>query len=128
MGQSIETNTTIREEIGKRIKNTSPLKLYNILRDLTDDIKYINIFKSYVINETNFDDERFYSEHQVDSSDWWDSISYEYYETDNLWWMIAMTNYVVNPFEGLEEGTSLKILKPDYVYKLLKEVEKVGSS
>lgn len=127
MGLSVGTQKSLREEIGERIKNTSPLKLFNILQDLSDNEKFINIFRSYIIKESVFDDERYYQEHNVDVSDTWDSISYQYYETDSLWWVIAMTNNIINPFEGLSEGQTLKILKPSYIYKILKEIERIGN-
>jgi len=126
MNKSIKTNKSFKEITGKRLNNTSQLKLFNILQDLQDNERFINIFRSYIINESNFDDERYYDIHEVDSSDWLDGISYQYYETDNLWWLIAMTNNIVNPFEDISEGDALRILKPSYLYKILKEIERVG--
>lgn len=126
MNKSIKTNKSFKEITGKRLTNTSQLKLFNILKDLKDNEKFINIFRSYIVNESNFDDERYYDVHEVDSSDWLDSISYQYYETANLWWVVAMTNNIVNPFEDISEGDHLRILKSNYLYKILKEIERVG--
>lgn len=115
-----------RELTGQRLRNTSPIKLHSLLKDIVEDTNFINIFRCYVVSETNFDNERLYEEHEVTETDWLDNISYEYYETTSLWWLIAMTNNIVNPFEYPEAGDSLKILKYKYVYKLLKEIEFVG--
>lgn len=117
---------TFREITNKRLRNTSPIKMFNILRDLKDNEMFVNIFRSYNINESTFNNERLYETHQVTSTDWLDNISYEYYETDALWWVIAMTNNIVNPFEGINEGDSLRILKYQYVYKILKEIQSIG--
>lgn len=117
---------SFRETTGKRLKNTSPLKMFNILRDLKDDEKFLNIFRSFVVNDSVFNNERLYEEHQVEENDWLDNISYQYYETDALWWIIAMTNNIVNPFEEPKAGDSLRILKQRYVYKILKEIEHIG--
>mgnify|MGYP000683358189 CR=1 FL=1 len=126
MNKSIKTNQSFKETTGKRLTNTSQLKLFDLLQDLQDNEKFINIFKSYIVSESNFDDERYYEIHEVDHSDWLDEISYKYYETDNLWWLIAMTNNIVNPFEDVSEGDFLRILKPEYLYKILKEIETIG--
>lgn len=123
---SIKTNTTFREETGKRLKNTSQLKLFNILQDLDNREKFINIFRCYIVNGSVLDNERFYDSHEIGDNDWPDSISYQYYETESLWWLIMMINNIVNPFEELTEGKQLKILKPQYIYKVLKEIENVG--
>ncbi|MFW6002450.1 MAG: hypothetical protein ACOCQD_03840 [archaeon] len=85
MGQAIKTDKSFRQEIGSRLKNTSPLKMFNVLRDLSDDEKFVNIFRSYIVNESVFDDERYYYEYEVGNDEWWDTISYKAYETDSLW-------------------------------------------
>lgn len=115
-----------RELTGKRLNNTSSLNLYNILRDKDEDIDFMNIFRSYVVSDSNFDDRRLYNQHQVTETDWLDNISYRYYDTPALWWLIALTNNIVNPFEDPKAGDSLKILKFEYIYRILREVDAVG--
>jgi len=120
------TNTTFRKETGQKLKNTSFLKLHKILKDFDENQLLINIFRSYVMKDHVFNNKRYYTLYEIGNDQWWDTISYNFYETDSLWWVIATTNDVINPFEELNEGDSLKILKPVYIYKLLKEVEQVG--
>lgn len=45
-------------------------------------------------------------------NDTWTNLSYIYYNTINLWWLIAITNNVYNPFKMPK---IVKILKPEYV-------------
>jgi hypothetical protein len=122
----IPIDTTFRQETGKKLSNTSQLKMFNMLENLRDNKKFMNIFRSFIVNDSIFNNARYYNLHEVDSSDWLDTIAYQYYENDSLWWIIAMTNNIVNPFEELEEGNFLRILKPQYIYNILKEIQYIG--
>jgi hypothetical protein len=35
-------------------------------------------------------------------------------------------NNIANPFEDLEEGMQLKIIKGDYIYYLIKEIKNIS--
>lgn len=126
MSKAITHNESYRNVTNKKLSNTSQIKMFNILRDLQDDELFINIFRSYVLNESVFDNERYYELHEVTSTDWFDSIAHEYYQNHNLWWLVAMTNNIVNPFEGLNEGDFIRVLKPEHIYKILKEIQYIG--
>jgi hypothetical protein len=115
---------TFYEETGNRLSNISYLRLFNMLKD-ADGTKYLNIWRSFVLNEDVTDDTVFYETYDVGNEDWWDNIAYYYYEAPGLWWVIAMMNDVVNPFEELEIGSNIKILKDRYLYQLFKEMEAI---
>lgn len=38
-----------------------------------------------------------------------DLVSYDYYKTSRLWWVIAVANNIQNPFEKIEVGKILRI-------------------
>lgn len=107
-----------------RLSSVSYLNLYNILED-TDGTRYMNIWRSFTINEDVTQATIFYELHEVDNEDWWDNISHYHYQTSKLWWAVAMMNDVMNPFEELEIGDNIKILREEYVYQLLKEMENI---
>jgi hypothetical protein len=109
---------------GDRLSSASYLNLFNLLED-TDKTRYMNIWRSFTINEDVTQATIFYETHEVDNDDWWDNISYYYYGTPKLWWVVAMMNSVMNPFEELEVGTNIKILREEYIYQLLKEMENI---
>ncbi len=117
-------NKTFYEETGTRLSNVSYLKLFNLLKD-TDGTKYMNIWRSYELNSAVTDESVYYISYEVSDDDWWDNISYYYYETPFLWWIIALMNDVQNPFEELEAGTNIKILREEYLYQLIKEIENI---
>lgn len=126
MTTSIKLQEEFSELTNQKLKNTSLLKLHRPLIDLDDKTNFINIFRSYITNLSIIDSSRYYTYHEVGNNEWLDVISYQYYETDNLWWVIALVNNIVNPFEDFGEGIFIKILKSEYIYKILREIEKVG--
>jgi hypothetical protein len=52
----------------------------------------------------------------------WTTISYNVYQTIELWWLILLTNKIYNPFKLPSTGTVLKIIKPEYIPDILKEI------
>lgn len=113
------------ELTGRRLNNTSLLKLFNVLRD-HDEEPFINIFRSYGLNEDTTTDVVYYDTYEVGTNEWWDNISYQLYGTPNLWWVVALMNDVINPFEELEEGTNIKYLREEYLYGLFTDIEKLS--
>ena len=116
---------TFYEITGIRLNNVSLLKLFGVLEDIQNDEKIFNIFKSYELN-SEMESNVHYELHEVGHNEWWEYISYNYYGTPYLWWILPLINEVTNPFEWLEEGKFLKVLKPEYIYQLLKEIKTLG--
>jgi hypothetical protein len=110
---------------GIKINNSSFLKMFNILED-DDKIKFINIFRSYQVNEQIFTDVLYYNTYEVDNEDFWEQISYKLYGITDLWWALCLMNNVQNPFEDLSAGNNLKILKKNYIPQLLTEIKSVS--
>jgi hypothetical protein len=109
------------------LSNSSEINLFPIMYDQAKNEYFLNIFRCYVLNDAVQNNILFYLTHEVSDSDWLDTIATTYYGTPNLWWLVAMINNMMNPFEGLEPGTNLKILKSDYVYQILREMEMIAS-
>jgi hypothetical protein len=115
------------EELTGSPKNTySFLRLFNILLDEDRITKFMNIFRSYVINEDVFTSVNFYNTYEVANGEFWDNIAYNLYENQYLWWIVALVNNVTNPFEELEDGQILNVLREEYIYILTKDLEKVA--
>lgn len=119
------TNKTFYDETGEKLKNTSQLKLFNILKDTNND-KFMNIFRSFSLNDSILADAVTFDTYEVSNDEWWENISYEYYGTPDLWWVIALMNNVVNPFEELEEGDNIKLLREQYLYVLFSDIEGIA--
>jgi hypothetical protein len=84
-------------------------KFYNILRS-------INLFPS-----NNSDAEDVY---HITPNDTWHLISYKYYNTMDLWWLVCVYNQISNPVKMLEVGTKIKLLKSNYVSTVISELNK----
>lgn len=108
-----------------RLPSNSYLNMFNILR--TSDKEYfLNLFKSYIVDNEVLEKEDFFHFYQAEENDWWENISYKYYGTVNLWWLIAMVNNVNNPFEDMEPGKNIKVLKKSYLYIILRDIRNIA--
>jgi len=116
-------NNSYYEETGKRLSNTSQLKLFPIMLDEDKETKFLNLFRSYKLNDEVQTDVVFFETYEVSNGEFWDDISYNIYGTPQLWWVIALINNIVNPFEELEEGDNIKVLRESYIYNLIKDME-----
>ena len=121
-----EVTDTFFQLTGNQISNTSYMRLFNILLDTDRVTKFMNIFKSVKINEDAQTDILAYDTYEVSEDEFWDNISSIVYGTPFLWWVIALMNDVSNPFEELEAGTNIKILKPENLQILFADMDRIS--
>ena len=117
------TEKTFFELTGNDIANISQLKLFNILLDEDRQTKFMNIFRVARVNTDVVQDTLFFDTFQVPDADFWDNVAYRIYEIPQLWWILGLMNNTVNPFEELEPGDLITVLKEEYVYNLTKDLE-----
>lgn len=128
MGITEYTDQTFYELTGQRKNTFSILRLFNILLDDDRVTKFQNIFRSYILSEDDSIDASFYTTYEVGNDEYWDNISYNLYETPYLWWVVAIINNISNPFEYLESGTILKVLRREYIYQIVKDLERISGT
>lgn len=99
-----------------------------------NEFRYENLFKVYkiddyyiynIINTLKLDDDvdpEYYYIYRVTRPMAWTIISYENYETIELWWLICIFNNIMNPVMFPESGTDLKMLKPEYVRSIIDKI------
>lgn len=126
MAVTTYTDKSFFELTGVEKSSFSFLRLFNILLDNDRDTKFINIFRSYLANEDIFSDISFFETYEVSNGEYWDNVSHNLYDTPYLWWVIALLNNVSNPFEELEDGDILNVLKDDYIFQLTRDLEKIA--
>jgi hypothetical protein len=119
---------TFSEVTNIDLPSTSQLRLFNIMLDEDQSTKFLNLFKTLKVNDEILNDISLFSTYHVEgeSQAFWDNISYDLYGTPLLWWVVALFNDVVNPFEELEEGANLYVLKSSQLFKLFKDIEVIG--
>lgn len=126
MAVTTYTEKSFYELTGNDKATFSQLRLFNILLDNDRITTFLNIFRSYIVNDDVFTSVNFFNTYEVSNGEYWDNISWNIYETPYLWWVIALINNVVNPFEELEDGQIINVLREDYVYDLTRDLEKVA--
>lgn len=95
---------------------------FNVYKDGDNDLLFYNILKNVSIFPAN--DDSVDVEYIVKPSDTWVYISYKYYNTIDLWWLVSEYNEIRNPTNFPPVGTKLRLLKPDYVYTIITEINK----
>jgi hypothetical protein len=53
----------------------------------------------------------------------WTMISFRAYRTIELWWLLCLINKIYNPLLFPASGTTLKVLRPQYLPELFNEIE-----
>lgn len=104
----------------RKLPQTSMLRLYNILIDDNGD-RFCNITRTYQTNP-ELQRQDIYEIYTVEEEDWWDTISFRFYETPYLWWIAPVINNITNPFETLEVGSQLKILRYSYIPQIFEDL------
>jgi hypothetical protein len=84
-------------------------RFYNLLRS-------INIFPA---NNSSVEDV-----YTVGHNDTWLYISYKYYNTLNLWWLVCEYNQIKDPIIMPEAGSTIKLLKPEVVWPIIAELNR----
>jgi len=120
------TEKTFFELTGNQITNISQLKLFNILLDEDRQTKFMNIFRVARVNEEVVQDTLFFDSFEVPDADFWDNIAFRIYNIPQLWWILGLMNNTVNPFEELNAGDLITVLKEQYVYTLTKDLENLS--
>lgn len=113
------------EDFDRDLPVSSMLRLYNVLQDEGNRDYFLNIFKSLSIDPNIYNNESYFHYYTVEEDDWFDNISYKFYKTPNLWWVVATFNNITNPFEGLVAGQIIRVLNFNNVYTIFDEISNI---
>lgn len=78
------------------------------------EMSYFNLCKNVSFNTEDLDPS-LYQDYYVQDTDTWTGISYKFYKTYKLWWLVCKFNGVLNPLEDPKGGTLLKIPSNDLI-------------
>lgn len=84
--------------------------------------RFFNVLKNLTVFPA--ENSQVEEEYIAKSQDTWYSISYNFYGTMHLWWLICLYNQINNPTVPISKDKNLKILKPEYVGLVLSELRK----
>lgn len=121
-----KSSRRFRNISGNILSVGSRLNLFNILYETRNNVYFLNIFRNFDINDRIKENNVYFDIYYAEEEDWWDNISYKYYDTEKLWWLVCEMNNIVNPFEELEAGQQIKILKEGYLYNVFKNLTEIS--
>lgn len=94
--------------------------IFNIYED-KDGYYFYNILRKVGFPEDL--DPDIYENYKTKPKDSYTLISWKFYNTIKLWWIICSANQIYNPLVQPTPGTILKIIKPFYVRQILSTIE-----
>jgi prophage DNA circulation protein len=65
----------------------------------------------------------YYSTYRVKSNSPLTALSFKFYNTIKLWWLIVLANNINNPVSFIPPGTTLKVIKPQFVPQILESIQ-----
>lgn len=95
---------------------------YFNIYETSEGLRFFNLLRNLAIFPSN--NSQVEEEYLTKSQETWYSISYDFYGTMNLWWLICLYNQISNPVEPINKDKTLKLLKPEYVGLVLSELQK----
>ena len=111
---------------GQVLPVTSRLRMFNILQETETNEYFMNIFRNYKIADYVKGNNVYFELYTCEEEDWWDNISYKYYNTEKLWWLVCEMNDITNPYEEMDEGLQVKVLKETYLYNIFKTISEIA--
>ena len=95
-----------------------PTKLEKLFTEYTNADGYTLYSLLDTIHVGDNINESLFTDHHISSQDSWTSISYKYFDTIDMWWVVAICNRHVdgNPVEMPPVGTKIRIPSVELVY------------
>ena len=112
-------DSSLPDEIKTKIKSSSIENFMDVLVD-KNQMEYINLMST--INIPRDINPVFYATYIPSDKETFQTISYKFYNTITLWWLICIVNRIMNATEGAVAGVPLKIIKKEYVNSILTNI------
>lgn len=110
----------------QRLSTSSRLNTYNIFRITETNQYFLNMFRSFEIVGDVKTDNRYFTVVTALEDEWWDNISYQHYGTSYYWYLLCELNDIINPYEELVAGQTVKVLKQSYLYEVFKNMNNIS--
>lgn len=101
----------------KKLDNYDYANLFNVINK--GEKSYFNLCKNIYFDNTQYLTSNDVESYIIVDDDSWSSISYKFYRTYKLWWLICKFNNVTNPFYELTPGKEIKIPSKEMVDSIL---------
>jgi len=104
-----------------KLSSYNMASLFNSYKD-ENGFVFFNILKRLNLNIDNLSDKEVFDEYLFKPGDSYTKVSYKYYGTVELWWLICIVNKINNPFSKINPGFKLYLLKPQYTNIVLDSI------
>lgn len=106
------------------LPNLNDLRYENIFKMYKNDTSqyYYNITKTITLPEDIDPGQIIY--YRMRRRMPWTMVSFNIYNTIELWWLLCLLNKVKNPVKAPDTGLVIKALNPDIVSSVLSEIKK----
>lgn len=116
---------SFKEVTGNSVSNGSLVNLFNILKDEEENY-LLNIFKSYQVNPELKTNPNFFRYRNLELNDFWENLSFQEYDNEKIWWILPLGNEVINPFEFIDEGETIKVLDESLKSDIIRDIKTVS--
>lgn len=83
---------------------------------------FYNILRTVRLTSTDLD-EKFYFKFNVNRIMPYTALSYNFYGTTDLWWLICVINNIDNPIEFIEPGTTILMIKKQHISTVISAIK-----
>lgn len=84
---------------------------------------YFNLCKTMRFQNIDTMLPKYYANYQVKPKDTWTNLSYKFFNTYKLWWLLCKFNNVTDPFKQLVEGTVIKIPTMEVARQIIENLD-----
>lgn len=98
--------------------------IFHAYIDPANDELYFNLCRSLNFKNLNKTAKQTYQLYTVQQNDTWNLISYKFYGTIRLWWIVCKFNGIINSVNEPEAGTNIRILNKEIVSDILRLIKK----
>ena len=113
---SLISNGIFPNEI-KKLDTYDFANLFNVVNK--GEKSYFNLCKNIYFDNIQYLTSDMVDTYTIVEDDSWSSISYKFYRTYKLWWLICKVNGITNPFYELIPGKEIKIPSKEMVNSIL---------
>lgn len=108
------------EEYTQKLDNYNFANFLNVVNKGKNS--YFNLCRSIYFNTDDIDP-GLIDMYEIAEGDTWTNISFRYFGTIKLWWLICKFNNVKNPFDELESGKFIKIPTKDLMESIINIIQ-----
>lgn len=124
---SIKKATKKYRDITKqRLSTASRLNIYNIFRITETNQNFLNHFRYFEIVDSIKNNNAYWDIYVTEENDWWDNISFKFYETSYYWYLLCELNDIINPYEEIQAGQQVKVLRQAFMYEIFKDMSDIA--